>query len=713
MLDGESAGVTCRARRRCRALERVQKRTRAVELALLVGGVMTGELPGTTSLRDGDGRSPCERERCRPWSKTWSRKSVRVGRGWHHAPGFQTISGEDRDHGSAACRSSGGACGGRGSGHASSVARLVAGRGAAPPRARGCGPSRLPPTVPSTTCRRPSAIEAKTQRVAELVGPGCLADEPEAEDERRRASRRRSAATASRVQRRGAARLRRRSRNWPPDVEHTAEERPGRGGRKRLRRASTGATIPVRADNPLAVRIYNRRMDETARHLRLLTETIAAVNSTLDLEEVLSLVASKVADALEADACFVYLYDERADELVLRATHGTRVEEMTQPAADAARARGSPARPRRARAPMMIADAGAPRPALQGVPEPARGRVRVDPRRADPRARAARGRAQRPHAGAARVHRGRDRPAARDRRAGGAVDRAREALRAGAAPRGRARGARADLRGGLRVALPGGVARGDRQDDDGRASTRPAPRSCSRTARSPGPRAAPAAHAVRLPLRWKRRQIGELVCDRDTPFTDEERAAARLDRAPRRRRARARARGHARRARPGDPPPRQEQPADRRVAAPAPGARRRRRRPAQGAGRLGQPHPRDRGRARGADRAAGRGRRARASCSTGCGRCSCRGSARRSRWRPSSSRSRSPATARPRWPSSSRAASERARARRRVACGSSWRGGTARSCSRSPTTAGDRRRAARAPASRSCARSSVTSSGAR
>jgi two-component system, sensor histidine kinase PdtaS len=27
-----------------------------------------------------------------------------------------------------------------------------------------------------------------------------------------------------------------------------------------------------------------------------------------------------------------------------------------------------------------------------------------------------------------------------------------------------------------------------------------------------------------MPLRWKRRQVGELVCDRDTPFTDEERA---------------------------------------------------------------------------------------------------------------------------------------------------------------------------------------------
>ena len=71
-------------------------------------------------------------------------------------------------------------------------------------------------------------------------------------------------------------------------------------------------------------------MDVRERHLRLLTETIAAVNSTLDLEEVLGLVAQKVADALGTEACFVYLYDERTDELVLRATHGTRVEEMTK-----------------------------------------------------------------------------------------------------------------------------------------------------------------------------------------------------------------------------------------------------------------------------------------------------------------------------------------------------------------------------------------------
>jgi len=32
------------------------------------------------------------------------------------------------------------------------------------------------------------------------------------------------------------------------------------------------------------------------------------------------------------------------------------------------------------------------------------------------------------------------------------------------------------------------------------------------------------SHAVRTPLRWKRRVIGELVADRDTPFSDDDRA---------------------------------------------------------------------------------------------------------------------------------------------------------------------------------------------
>src|SRR5207248_9073222 len=66
------------------------------------------------------------------------------------------------------------------------------------------------------------------------------------------------------------------------------------------------------------------------RHRRLLNETIDAVNSRLDLQELLSLVATKVTEAMHTDACFVYLYDERADELVLRATHGTPIDEMSR-----------------------------------------------------------------------------------------------------------------------------------------------------------------------------------------------------------------------------------------------------------------------------------------------------------------------------------------------------------------------------------------------
>ena len=70
-------------------------------------------------------------------------------------------------------------------------------------------------------------------------------------------------------------------------------------------------------------------VNEAARHLALLTRTIEVVNSSLDLQEVMEAIAHEVAAALGTDACFVYLYDERTDELVLRATHGTLVEDAT------------------------------------------------------------------------------------------------------------------------------------------------------------------------------------------------------------------------------------------------------------------------------------------------------------------------------------------------------------------------------------------------
>ena len=71
-------------------------------------------------------------------------------------------------------------------------------------------------------------------------------------------------------------------------------------------------------------------MEDAARHLALLTRTTEVVNSTLDLQEVMEAIAHEVAAALETDSAYVYLYDERTDELVLRATHGTSVADATR-----------------------------------------------------------------------------------------------------------------------------------------------------------------------------------------------------------------------------------------------------------------------------------------------------------------------------------------------------------------------------------------------
>ena len=317
-------------------------------------------------------------------------------------------------------------------------------------------------------------------------------------------------------------------------------------------------------------------VDATARHLRLLTETIAAVNSSLDLQEVLELVASKVADALGTDACFVYLYDERADELVLRATHGTRVEELTR----TPRMRpgeGITGVAAAERAPVMIAAQAHLDPRFKqfpNLPEDEYESILAVPILARDTLE-----------GALNV-RTREPRTFTDAEiellvaiavAGGADDRAREAVRARAAARRGARGARAHLGGRLGVALPRGVARGDREDDDGVAA-RDGRRARARgredrVARGPRRRLrrAPAA-ALEAPAdRRARLRSGHAVLAR-------RRGAARGDRAPRRGRARARASGHARRARSGDPPPREEQPAVRRLAPPAAGASGERRR---------------------------------------------------------------------------------------------------------------------------------------
>ena len=262
-------------------------------------------------------------------------------------------------------------------------------------------------------------------------------------------------------------------------------------------------------------------MEKTERHLRLLIETIEAVNSTLDLEEVMALVAQKVADALGADACFVYLYDERADELVLRATHGTRVEELTR------RPRMRPGEgitgvAAAERAPIMIPERAHLDPRFKqfkNLHEDEYESILAVPILAKERLAGAlnvRTRAPRSfspdeielleaiaHQVAQTIEHAKLYSEAQ-RRVGELEALARisvavseslyleeslEAIVKTTLDAVKATGAALVLEDG-RIAWP-----------EGRAGT----------------------HAVRTPLRWKRRQIGELVADRDTPFTEEER----------------------------------------------------------------------------------------------------------------------------------------------------------------------------------------------
>jgi two-component sensor histidine kinase/putative methionine-R-sulfoxide reductase with GAF domain len=263
-------------------------------------------------------------------------------------------------------------------------------------------------------------------------------------------------------------------------------------------------------------------VDETGRHLRLLTETIAAVNSTLDLEEVLSLVASKVADALDADACFVYLYDEPSDELVLRATHGTRVEEMT------GRPRMRPGEgitgtAAATRLPVMIpaqAHLDERFKAFSNLPEDEYESILAVPVLAREKlAGALNVRTREPRefseaevelllAIAAQVAQTIEHAklyAGAQRRVGEleALARISEAVSESLYLEESLEGiveATVDALDATGAALV--LEDGEVVWPEGRAGT----------------------HAVRVPLRWKGRQVGELVCDRDTPFTEEDRA---------------------------------------------------------------------------------------------------------------------------------------------------------------------------------------------
>jgi two-component system, sensor histidine kinase PdtaS len=275
-------------------------------------------------------------------------------------------------------------------------------------------------------------------------------------------------------------------------------------------------------------------VDATARHLRLLTDTIAAVNSSLDLQEVLELVARNVADALGTDACFVYLYDERADELVLRATHGSGVEEMT-------------------RTPRMRPGEG-----ITGVAAAERAPVMI-PAQAhlDPRFKLSPNLPEDQYESilavpilASRPWPPTEREESRDKLEGALNVRTREPreftdaeieLLVAIASQVAQTIEHAKLYAGAqrRVAELEALARISEAVSESlylEESLEAIVKTTMESLHATGaalvledgkiawPEGRPGGYAVRLPLRWKRRQIGELVCDRDTAFSDDDRA---------------------------------------------------------------------------------------------------------------------------------------------------------------------------------------------
>jgi two-component sensor histidine kinase/putative methionine-R-sulfoxide reductase with GAF domain len=263
-------------------------------------------------------------------------------------------------------------------------------------------------------------------------------------------------------------------------------------------------------------------VDVRARHLRLLTETIAAVNSTLDLEEVLGLVASKVADALGTEACFVYLYDERTNELILRATHGTSVEEMTK------RPRMRPGEgitgtAAADRAPVMIPSQAHLDPRFKqfaNLPEDDYESILAVPILARDQL-----------AGALNVRTLEPREFTQDEieLLVAIADQVAQTIQhAQLYAQAQSRVAELEALAKISEAVSESLYLEESLEAIVKTTMEAVGASGAALVLEDGNIAWPGGragtHNVRLPLRWKRRQIGELVCDRDTPFTDEERA---------------------------------------------------------------------------------------------------------------------------------------------------------------------------------------------
>ena len=246
------------------------------------------------------------------------------------------------------------------------------------------------------------------------------------------------------------------------------------------------------------------------------------MNSTLDLEEVLDLVARKVADALGTEACFVYLYDERTNELILRATHGASVEEMTK------RPRMRPGEgitgtAAADRAPVMIPSQAHLDPRFKqfaNLSEDAYESILAVPILARDKL-----------AGALNVRTLAPREFTQDEieLLVAIADQVSQTIQhAQLYAHAQSRVAELEALAKISEAVSESLYLEESLEAIVKTTMEAVGATGAALVLEDGniawPEGRAGAHNVRLPLRWKRRQIGELVCDRDTPFTDEERA---------------------------------------------------------------------------------------------------------------------------------------------------------------------------------------------
>ncbi len=262
-------------------------------------------------------------------------------------------------------------------------------------------------------------------------------------------------------------------------------------------------------------------MSDAARHLALLTRTTEVVNSSLDLQEVMESIAHEVAAALETDSAYVYLYDERTDELVLRATHGARIDDATG-APRMRRGEGITGVAAAERAPIMIAADAHLDPrfkAFPNLPEDDYASILAVPILARDTLE-----------GALNV---RTREARAFTRAeidllmtiAGQVAQSIEHAKLYAQAQRRVHELEALAR------ISEAVSDSLYLEESLEAVVRTTVESLRATGaalvledgRIAWPEGRAGLHVERLPLRWKRRTIGELVVDRDTPFSDDDR----------------------------------------------------------------------------------------------------------------------------------------------------------------------------------------------